>query len=102
MRDILSFYCNALQSFSRNPQYYKNPLELIASENGNFAYVDDRKNYSNPLIESLLRQLEGADRIQFVKTFIINKRPTNLKIVTEFFPKAYQSQKWESLNREIN
>lgn len=102
MRDILSFYCNSLYSFSKNTQYYLKPLELIASENGNFAYIDDRKNYSEPLIKTFLDKLEGADRIPFVKTLIFNQRPTNIKIVTALFPKAYQSQKWESLIERMN
>ncbi|TAK63493.1 MAG: hypothetical protein EPO24_04200 [Bacteroidetes bacterium] len=99
MQDVMIFFAKTIASFSKDSSYFHEPLEVIASENGRFSYIDDRKNYSKKLVTEIITKVSSDE---FIKNIVISNRPSNLRQIVQLFPKDYQNLNWNEIQNKVN
>lgn len=100
MNDIIDLFVNILYKFDQADDYYKEKLETIAAENGQFAYIDDRRSYSNPLIENIKKVFEGDDRVSILEQ-IMKSKPNKVGAIISLFPQELQEKRWDKFCENI-
>ena len=99
MIDVMSFFVKTIVSSLEKPSYYFQPLESISTDNGRFAYVDDRKKFSKNILQSLIENSTTGD---FIEHLLFGSRPSKLKPVTLLLPKVIQSSSWDRILEKRN
>jgi hypothetical protein len=102
MEQVIEFFVDVVASINTNRIQPKSQLEAIATENGRFAYVDDRRDYMEPLVKELIVQLESDAHRAFLEHFIFQRleTPSKLGLFMLNIPKAYRTSRWKSFTEQ--
>ena len=94
MQDVMSFFAKTIVSSTKRNAYFTEPLEDIATENADYAYVDNRKDYSDKLIKFFQEKILSD---KFIQSFVFISHPTKLKPLIQIFPPEFLNLRWDDV-----